>query len=261
MNLSKRRKNHHLSYKAGLVYCDSSYEIKAALILDTDPNVLTYVSHRGFKNRYGKKRFLDFLITMTNGTKKITEIKPFRRLEEYKEQIEDNREYAIKNNYDFEIWTENELGFQSEHDATKWADHYLSTINGMDYVAARKQLNNEKVKRHYKEKISQDKVSIFCEFCQVEHTPLRLTYDKNIARNGRYICEKEGGKIAGSRPKKKKENPYAVDGKKQCNKCNEIKRFEEFSPDKTKTDGYSTRCKTCRAEVYRLKYQEEKKHD
>ena len=35
-----------------------------------------------------------------------------------------------------------------------------------------------------------------------------------------------------------------------------IKLFEEFGNDKTKQDGYSTRCKICRAESARNKYAE-----
>lgn len=256
MNLKNRRKNHHNSYKAGIIYCDSSYEIKAALMLDADPDVVTYQSHLGFHNKQGKQRFVDFLVTTKTG-QKIIEIKPFRRLDEYAQQIEDERQYAAEQRCEFEVWTEEQLGFSSEYDATKWADHYLSKINPTDYVAARKELNAAKSKRHYHKHIAQDTIEVHCDYCQTTHTALRLTHDKNIARNGRYICEKEGGHIAGSRPKPHliKENPYAAEGKKQCNKCGEAKLFEEFSPDKTKRDGYSTRCKTCRAEVYRLKYQ------
>lgn len=67
-----------------------------------------------------------------------------------------------------------------------------------------------------------------------------------MSNNGRYICEKEGGFIAGSKPKKKKENPYSVDGKKECTQCKGIKPFKEFGFDKSRSDGYANRCKVCR---------------
>ena len=130
----------------------------------------------------------------------------------------------------------------------------------MNEIERIKQLNREKAKRYYHKHIATDTVEVYCEFCKENHTALRLTYDKNIKRNGRYICEKEGGHIAGSKPKLKlrKENPYAVEGKKRCNKCGNIKHLDEFSPDKTKRDGYSTRCKTCRAKIYKEKYNDKR---
>ena len=256
-NLKNRRKSYHNSFKAGLVYCDSSYEIKAALILDNDPSILTYENHKGFTTDGGKKRVIDFLVTYKDLKKKIIEVKPFRRMVEFAEQLKDNVEWAEKNGYGFEVWTEAELGFSSEHDATKWADHYLSNINKIDYVEGRKALNRSKANKHYASKIATDTIEVWCEFCKENHKPLKLTYDKNITRNsGQYICEKHGGFIAGSKPKKKKENIYAVDGKKQCNGCQDIKPFEDFGIDGTKSDGYSTRCKTCRAKVAKARYQQ-----
>jgi len=111
-------------------------------------------------------------------------------------------------------------------------------------------------KRFYDDKIINDKITWHCDYCKQEHEQLRITYDRTVSKWGRPICEREGGKISGSKPKKKKENPYAVNGKKQCNECEEIKLFEKFSPDKSKLDGYSTRCKICRAASYKKKYQE-----
>lgn len=251
--ISKRRTSYHNSLKAGLVYCDSSYELKAAVLLDQDENVITYTNHVPFIME-GRNRVTDFLITKKNGNK-IIEIKPERRLEEFKEQIEDNKKYARENNWEFEVWTEKNLGFASEYYATKWADEYLSKIKGIDYVDIRKQRNLEKSHKHYKNKISKNKIKIYCNYCNEYHEILELCYKKNIAKNGKFICIIENGHLIGKRPKKKKINPYAVDGKKQCNACKEIKTFEEFSPDKTKTDGYSTRCKICRASVYKAKYQ------
>ena len=111
------------------------------------------------------------------------------------------------------------------------------------------------------EKTVGDTVEVYCEYCKITHYVTRKNYERNIKRNvpiyGRYICGKEGGSISGSLPKPHliKDNPYADEGKKQCNGCGEILLFECFSPDKTKKDGYCTRCKTCRAEKNKEAYQ------
>lgn len=257
MNLKYRRKTNYQSCKAGVVYCDSSYEIKAALILDADPEVVTYETHRGFIASSGKKRVTDFLVFYTNGTKKLIEVKPFRRVCQYQDQINDNIEFAKKNKYEFEVWGESKLGFSSEHDATKWADLYLSQTPGVDFVEARKQRNREKAKRHYDNKISKNKITFFCEFCKEEHTTLQVTYDRNITKNGQFICIKENGHIVGSKPKPhlQRDNPYADEGKKQCTKCQRIIPFECFGKDKSRSDGLASRCKECRAIIAKDKYE------
>lgn len=257
MNLRKRRYHYHNSPKAGMVYCDSSYEIKAALLLDADEEVLFYETQLEFVGEFDKTRYLDFLVHYRNGTKKIIEIKPLRRLPEYEQQIKDNRQHALLNGYEFGIWTENDLGFPDERSATKWADEYLSTLDGVDYTAIRKERALEKVKKHYRKKIATDKVKVYCEYCKCDHEALRLTYDRNIERNGRYICEREGGSISGKRPRKKKENPYAAEGKKQClGPCGQILLLELFGVDKAKPDGHSSRCMKCRAAKAARKYHE-----
>lgn len=123
-----------------------------------------------------------------------------------------------------------------------------SNLNGVDYVKDRKEKSRKSSNKYYKKTVATDKVKFFCDFCKEEHEALRLTYDKNIARNGRYICEREGGSIAGSRPKPslQKENPYASEGKKQCNKCKEIKDIDNFSIDNTRIDGKTSICKECK---------------
>lgn len=254
-SLGSRRKTYHQSNKSGRVYCDSSYELKAALLLDEDSDVLFYENQLVYQGSIRTRR-LDFLVHLKDGTKKLIEVKPQRRIVQFEEQIEDAKKYALDKGYEFEIWTEKELGFGSEYQATKWADEYLSTIKPVDFVAIRKELDRKKAIKHYNKHIAQDTVEVYCEFCKETHNPLRLTYEKNIERNGAYICEKHGGFIAGSKPKKKKENPYAIDGKKLCNECEEIKLFEHFGIDKDKEDGYATRCKECRAKKAKNNYKE-----
>jgi len=68
--------------------------------------------------------------------------------------------------------------------------------------------------------------------------------------------EKDGVILETAKPSKnKKINPYVDQGKKQCNRCEEVKPFEEFGVDKIKIDGRATRCKVCRAAVATAKYQ------
>ena len=206
------------------------------------------------------RSLFDFLVTLRNGDKKIIEVKPKKRLGQFAEQIKDNRDYAASKGWLFELWTEEELGFKDSKQITKWADEFIKERTGIDYSEVRRQKTNLKSKRHYRSKIANDKVEVFCTFCNEQHSPLRLTYEKNIARNGRYICEREGGHIAGSKPKLalRKDNPYASEGKKECNKCGEVKLFEQFSPDKSKGDGYCTMCKPCRSEKMKAYYAKKK---
>jgi hypothetical protein len=259
-SLRFRRYHWHNSKKAGLVYLDSSYELKGALILDDDDEVVFYEVHQEFLAENNRKRIFDFLATYKSGRKKLIEIKPHRRVCQFLEQIEDNRKYALDNGYDFEVWSESHLGFNSETEATVWADQYLSLTTETDYTKIRKDRAVLRSTKYYRKHIANNKIAVFCNYCNEEHNVLRLNYDKNIAKNGRYICEKEGGHISGSKPKLHliKENPHASEGKKQCNECQQVKLFEEFSPDKSKRDGYSTRCKPCRSAKYKTKYHQNK---
>ena len=118
-----------------------------------------------------------------------------------------------------------------------------------------------RMRRYYQKHIAGDTVTVYCEFCKEEYTALKLTHDRNIARNGRYICEREGGHIAGSKPKLalRKDNPYADQGKKQCSgECKQVLLFESFSPDSSKRDGLCTMCKDCRAKKMKAAYEKKK---
>lgn len=257
------RKGWHTSPKAGKIFYRSSYEKRAYLILDNDDLVKTYKTENIAISYYNPVKeieatyFIDLEVIMVDGTHKLIEIKPecWCKDEVVCAKIEHAEAYAYLNKMTFEVWTEVQLfgPVYNERNMRKFVEE-LDADDG----SGRKQRSRERSNKHYHSKISTDTITFFCQFCQEEHTALRKTYEKNIERNQRYICEREGGKIAGSKPKKKKINPYAADGKKQCNQCKGIKLFEEFSPDKSKTDGYSTRCKSCRAEGYRLKYQGKK---
>ena len=90
----------------------------------------------------------------------------------------------------------------------------------------------------------EEKVRVECKFCNETHEIRPKTYDKNVARNGHYVCERENGSRVGK--KFRKQNPHAAEGKKQCTKCADIKLMEEFGRDKNRSDGYSAQCKECR---------------
>lgn len=246
--LKSRRQGYYETKKAipRVMYYQSSYELKATTILDEMDEVVSYVNQHNF-SMDGRDRITDFIISCKDGTKTILEIKPKRRLDQFKSQIEDNKEYARRNGWKFEVWTEDKLGFDSEHFATKWADEFISKITKVDFVQERKNRNLTKSKKYYAENIANDKVEVYCEYCKETHNPLRLTHDNNIARNRRYICEREGGHIAGSKPKSKKINPYESEGKKECNTCKSVLSLDSFSSGKSI-------CKGCRAARYKEKY-------
>jgi hypothetical protein len=253
---SKRQTWYHSKKIDKLVFCDSSYELRLCWLLDQDDSVLEFQTQIAFEHNE-KNRCLDCLVTYKDHDKKkkAIEVKPKKRLEEFALQIQDSQEYAKSQNWDFEIITEDCFGM-SYKAIRDWADAFIKSNGGFDWAEHRKKRNLEKATKHYRTKISPDKVELYCEFCKENHTALRLTYDRNIARNGRYICEREGGKISGSKPKLhlRKENPYAIEGKKECNNCKCVKGFEEFGLDKLKSDGYATQCKICRSEKSRSNY-------
>jgi hypothetical protein len=240
------------------IFYGSSYELRLCWVLDQDKSVESFETQIAFQWK-GRGRCLDFLITYTNGTKKAVEVKPKSRLgeEAFIAQLSDSREHAVFNGWEFDIVTEDYLGM-SYQEIRNWADEYRKLITGIDYTKHRLEMDRKKAKKHYDKHIATDTIDVWCDYCKKTHSPLKLTYEKNIERNGQYICEKHGGFIAGSKPKKKKENPYAIDGQKECNRCKEVKLFEEFGEDKMKSDGRATRCKKCRAEVAVEKYQKPK---
>jgi hypothetical protein len=246
--INATRQGWYDSQKVGKpVFYGSSYELRLCWELDRDDQVKTYETQVSYNTSHNSKRCLDFLITYRDGSKRAIEVKVNSRLNEQAniDQINDSRENAHRNGWSFEVYTEIHFGM-SYAEIRNWADQFRSKFDNIDYVSHRKIKNCEKAKKHYHDKIATDTVAIFCDYCPEEHTALRLTYNKNVERNGRYICEREGGHIAGSKPKKKKINPYAAQGKKECTRCHQIKSFDEFGTDKSRADGHASRCKTCR---------------
>jgi hypothetical protein len=235
---------------------DSSYELRLCWMLEQDDNVLDFETQIGFRID-GHGRCLDCLVTYKGGRKKAIEVKPKQRLDEFAHQIDDSRRHALQNGWEFQVMTEEGLGMTYEQIRT-WADEYRTKVTGIDYHAYRDETIRRKSKKFYDTHIATDKVSVFCEYCQTTHEALRLTHDKNIARNGRYICEREGGHIAGSRPKKKKVNPHAAEGKKECLGCKQVLPYDNFGTDKGRADGYASKCKECRRVAANEKYRAKK---
>lgn len=247
------RRGWHESSKAGKVFYRSSYEKKAYLLLDEDDNVQTYrceYVHVSFFNPVKKIEgtyLVDILVEYVDGTEVLVEVKPECWLSDtvIQAKLDAAKLVAEGIGAKFEVWTEVSLFGPVYNEKNIRA--FVESIDS-NYKANRKAGNRKRAKKHYDEKISQDKVEVWCEFCQNTHFVLRKSYEPNIARNGRFICEREGGHIAGSLPKKKKPNPHAADGKKECTKCGQVKPFEDFGLDKSRSDGYATRCKECRNE-------------
>ena len=237
---------------------DSSYELRLCWMLEQDDNVLDFETQIGFRID-GHGRCLDCLVTYKGGRKKAIEVKPKQRLDEFAHQIDDSRRHALQNGWEFQVMTEEGLGMTYEQIRT-WADEYRTKVTGIDYHAYRDETIRRKSKKFYDTHIATDKVQVFCEYCQTTHEALRLTHDKNIARNGRYICEREGGHIAGSKPKPhlRKENPHAAEGKKECLGCRQVLPFSEYGADKSRSDGYASKCKECRRVAANEKYAEKK---
>lgn len=233
--------------------CNSSGEFIACEdILEKDPSVVSYDTQVYYETE-GRGHSLDFLIEYSNGTTKAVEFKPKKRLQEEANiiQIADSLEHAEANEWDFEIWTEEDLDIKNWKEATRRADEYRKTHYEIDYAAYRAEMDRKKAKKHYDAKIATDKVVVFCEFCNDYHTRLKVTYERNMNNNGRFICIKENGSIVGKKPRKKKDSPYGPD-KKRCNgTCDRILPLESFSKGKAV-------CKECRSNFYKKKYQDKK---
>ncbi len=233
--------------------CFSSGEFVACEdILEKDDTIAYYDMQVGYEIN-GQSRSLDFLIRYTDGRTKVVEVKPAKRMTEdfHKQQIADSSEYAQSMDWEFELWTEAELGITNWKEARDRADEYRKTHYLLDYASYRLQKNRVKAKRHYDSKVAEDKVVVFCSFCNEYHVRLRVAYDRVVKKRGRFICIKENGSLIGSRPKKKKESPHGPEHKRCSGPCDRVLPLDNFSKGKAK-------CKECRANQYKAKYHEAK---
>lgn len=225
------------------IHFSSSYELKAITILENDLNVIEFESQKEF-NINKNNRKMDFFVRLKNNQYKIIEVKPEKRLKEFINQTQDNKQYAEENNYIFEMWTEKELGFKNDKDLTAWADKWLKENNDLNFEDIKLENIKSKSKRHYDK--YNTKINVDCKWCNKLHEVRTKAYNENIARNGRYICMWEGGVIAGKMSKGRTYKELNEQGQQQCSKCEQYKDLDYFDKDKGKTFGHYTICKECR---------------
>lgn len=257
----KRKVLYKSAKNNSIVICQSSYEFIACEdFLELDENVVSYVSQVSYQLPNGHFRSLDFILSMKDGNHKVIEVKPKDRINDAAviKQITDNKDYALKNNYIFEVWTEDQLKIPNSKWAIARADEYRKINYEIDLDKFRKYKHSQRSQKYYQNHIQNDCVVIFCEYCETYHKVLRRSYEKNMEKNPVYVCEKFGGHLAGSKPKLhlRKYNPYAAEGKKMCLGHNELHSLEEFGNDKSRRDGKADSCKKWRAEINKKKYQE-----
>jgi hypothetical protein len=162
-------------------------------------------------------------------------------------QLAESLTYAAAQGVAFKVWTEGDSGLSDDHAIIEWAKAWLLEFSGDTAYAERQKEIRRRIRARQYQKISADKVEVWCDFCNELHTPLRLTYTKNLARNGRYVCERYGGHLAGKKPKAhlRQSNPYAADGSKKCSQCGEVRSLAQFTARKASWDGLNAACRKC----------------
>lgn len=244
----------------------SSYELRALTILEDDPTVIEYETAFYYEIN-GRSRVADIIVNK----KFMKEIKPrdiiSRNYTNVQNQIADAKEFCNLNGFNYEIWTEKELGFNNCRELREWSDEFRKTLDGIDYAAIRKQKALERQKRYYNKWIKNDMVEFHCKYCNVNHEMLKLTYERDVLNNHNWVCHLENARRTGRLPKDhlRIKNPYESEGKKQCRSCNEIKIIEgnftwKAKPsDKNKTGTLSADCNACRTVIEKQKYHAKKK--
>lgn len=242
------------------VYYGSSYELRCLYLLDDDQSVTKFSRCEAFRDSDGLWRSPDLRVDYVDGRSEIIEVKPETMLKNHfvQKQIAESTIFASKSGVGFRLWTEANSGLGSDYKIIEWAKKYLAESSGdTQWIERQKTIRKNIRRRYYDRHIVSDKVEVVCGFCNTNHSVLRKSYDANMARNSRYICEREGGKIAGSRPKDhlKVTNPHAAEGKKECSKCHDIKAMVGgFDIRKASWDGVSAKCKVCTSKDNEARY-------
>ncbi len=241
------------------VYFGSSYELRCAYLLEEDPRVLRYQRCDAFRGVEGWRN-PDFLVTLQGGRQEVLEVKPGARLLEHAVcgQLQESQQYAARHGWGFRVWTEKDSQLGGEKEIVAWALGYLAAKGDSAFEAERKVARQQVRARHYA-KLTADRVEVRCDFCQAVHTPMRQSFDRNVKKNGRYICERLGGHVAGQKPKPLKQNPWAVEGKKQCSVCAQVLDLTEFDVRRRVRDGRAAACKACVSKRNALRYQANKR--
>lgn len=236
--------------KCEVVY-QSSYELRFCFILENDDTVESYETQGFFEIEKGARRY-DFLIKYKNSSIKHlieTKSKKFLQEERIVNQIKELEKFAKDNNYEFSILTEDEFGMTS-HEIRDWADKFMESNpnivkpSKLVTLEMKKRKNALKQKKHYENKIKNNKIKIYCEYCQEEHEILQISYDMNIKKNNRYICHKENADKP--KPREIKFNLLAEQKLKICSDCKQTKPYTEFHSDSSRSDGLASKCKSCR---------------
>jgi putative component of toxin-antitoxin plasmid stabilization module len=263
------RYGYHKSTKCEKAFYRSSYEKKAFMILDEMQDVKKYEVEKikiPYWNPLEKTEaifIVDILVELHDGSRKIIEIKPISWMNSLvnASKIDALKIWSEKENVVCEIWDEHKLfgevnTYQKIQKFIDWIDSGsvgdIENVNE-DIINARKEKSRLKSNNFYENNLS-NKIIVFCKHCQKQHEVREITYKQHLEKYGTYKCSVENGAIGGSAPKPKKENPYAIEGKKECNNCKCVKDFEEFGLDKLKSDGYATQCKICRSDKSRKNY-------
>jgi hypothetical protein len=248
-------KHHHIrgyfvsNKNKSSIYYSSSYELRCMYILEIDDYVSSFKRCDSFKGSNGWRN-PDLLVTFDDGLVEVWEIKPeeFLGTPPVVDQLSESAKFAASIGATLRVWTEKDSGLASPTAISEWARKYLATITGDTSHAEKKAASRKAIRDRYKAKHADEAhVTTFCEYCKEEHVVLRHSYTKNVERNGKYICERYGGYLAGSRPKDhlKSANPYAEEGRKKCSGCMEVKDLELFDVRRASWDGRNSRCKEC----------------
>jgi hypothetical protein len=166
------------------VYYASSYELRCMFVLESDPLVTGFQRCDAFKGEDGWRN-PDLLVDFADGRREVWEIKPENMLvhEHVKTQIGESEAFAESNGFGFRVWTEKDSGLGSDHEIIKWARDYLLSLGDGHRSEAHKE-SRKKIRERYYAKKSADKIDVWCDFCNTTHLQLRMTYERNVKRNG-----------------------------------------------------------------------------
>jgi hypothetical protein len=243
----------------GAVYFGSSYELRCLFELEENPDVRAVRRCEAFQANDGRWRNPDLRVTFVDGHEEIWEVKPSARMNEpdVKSQLADSIAYAEEQGVRLRVWTERDSAISGDARVIAWAHRYLAEQqNDPVWIDHAKKQRKAIRQRHYA-KEQDAAVTVFCAYCNKDHVVLPRTYARNVAKHdGVYVCEAMAGHIVGRKPKDhlKKTNPYAVDGRKQCSRCGDVRDMAEFDRRAKSWDGLSATCKACASAYNAARY-------
>lgn len=259
-------KNAHMrgyfrSAKCGTeIYFGSSYELRCLFELEGDVTVRGFQRCEAFRGSRGWRN-PDMRVAFVDGHEEIWEVKPAQMIEkpEVKMQIADSFVYASGMGLSMRVWTERDSALKTCNAIMKWAHAYLAEQQGDPAYAERRQAQRKAIRQRHYAKEQAVSVTVACAYCGKDHVVLPRTYARNIARHdGAYVCEAMAGHIGGSKPKPRKENPHAAEGKKACCRCHAVLAIDAFDVRAKSRDGRAHACKACCSTANAARYQARK---